>query len=141
MVPSPIVDAAAVLQDLLEVSGQIEGAILLERDGAALACTLDETARADALEAATRGLIEAAADAPGGRAQPLVQLQVVLGDGCAFVVQDEQRVAACVTGAKATPGLVFYDLKTALRRYAGDDDTPSPRPWTGGDDAEGGDTT
>ena len=141
MVRSATVDVADLLKDLLEVSGQIEAAILLQREGTVLSCTIDDDGRATDLEAATRGLIEAAGEAPGGRSESLVQLQVLIGDGCVFVVQDEDRIAGCVTGMNATPGLVFYDLKTVLRRYAGDDATPSPQAWTGAEEPSSGEAS
>ncbi len=121
-----------MLKDLLEVSGQVESAAVLDRDGAMVATTLDDAARGEALAASLHGLVGAAEEAPGARAQPLVQLQVSLTDGSVFVVRDDERLAGCVTGAQPTPGLVFYDLKTGLRRLAGEEVTVTPQAWEGG---------
>ena len=127
----PAVDAAQVLKDLLDVSGQVDSAAVLDGDGAAIATTLDDVARGDALVAALHGVLGAAEEAPGARAQPLVQLQVSLDDGSVFVARDDDRIVGCVTGAQPTPGLVFYDLKTCLRRLAGEEVTILPEAWEG----------
>jgi hypothetical protein len=47
-------------------------------------------------------------------------------EGSVFVVRDEVRLAAAVTGADPTSGLVFYDLKTCLR-LVGEDRPPDPK--------------
>lgn len=124
-------DPAAALADLTEVSGQVEHAIMLGHDGTVLASTLPEADRAQGVARLVRDLLAEAQAAPGSGREPLVQLQVALPDGCVFVAQDEHRIAAAVTVPFPTPGLVFYDLKNALRQVAGEAAAPSPRPWEG----------
>jgi hypothetical protein len=43
-----------------------------------------------------------------------------------FVVRDEERLIAATTGPGPTAGLVFYDLKSALRSLA--EPPPKPKP-------------
>ncbi|MCY4087505.1 MAG: roadblock/LC7 domain-containing protein [Actinomycetia bacterium] len=124
-------EADQILKDLLQVSSQVESAAVLDRDGEVIRTTLDDPVRGDALGAALHGLVGAAEEAPGARAQRLVQLQVSLREGSVFVVRDEERIAGCLTGADPTPGLVFYDLKTCLRRLAGEEVTVTPQAWEG----------
>ena len=80
--------AAAALADLVEISSQIEAAVLLGADGSVMASTLD---------------------------------------GSVFVVRDGERLIAAITGPEPTVGLVFYDLKAALRQSAEVPDAPKPR--------------
>lgn len=124
-------EADQILKDLLQVSSQVESAAVLDRDGEVIRTTLGDPVRGDALGAALHGLVGAAEEAPGARAQRLVQLQVFLREGSVFVVRDEERIAGCLTGADPTPGLVFYDLKTCLRRLAGEEVIVTPQAWEG----------
>ena len=48
-------------------------------------------------------------------ASDLTQLEVATGDGSVFVVRDGATFIAATTGGNPTVGLVFYDLKSALR--------------------------
>ena len=52
-------------------------------------------------------------------------MEVATGDGSVFVVVDGKRRLAATTAAAPTVGLVFYDLKSALRAIG---QTPSPTP-------------
>jgi len=52
------------------------------------------------------------------RDQELVQLDAALSGGSVFVVRDEERLIAATTTPGPTAGLVFYDLKSALRSFA-----------------------
>ena len=45
----------------------------------------------------------------------LTQLEVATGEGSVFVVRTGKTVIAATTGNNPTAGLVFYDLKSALR--------------------------
>ena len=45
----------------------------------------------------------------------LTQLEVATGEGSVFVVRSGKTVIAATTGSNPTAGLVFYDLKSALR--------------------------
>lgn len=120
-------DAVAALNDLTEISSQIEAAVLLAPDGTMLASTLSDAA-ADRLAGAVRSVVE---DAAGLSAGPgLVQLEAATDDGSLFVVRDGERVAAAVTRPEPTAGLVFFDLKSCLRAVAAEhgDGKPRPRP-------------
>jgi hypothetical protein len=105
------VDAAKALADLVEISSQIESAVLADGDGTVLASTFAEEARADAIAKEARELLRAAAGPPGDPSQ----VEVAFHEGCVFVVADGERLVAAVTGREPTAGLVFYDLKTCLR--------------------------
>jgi 3-hydroxyisobutyrate dehydrogenase-like beta-hydroxyacid dehydrogenase len=72
------------------------------------------------IAAAARDLLERAeriADDHGREA--VAQVQVQTETGAVFLVADERRLAVATTGAGATAGLVFYDLKSLLREIAG----------------------
>lgn len=122
-------DAAQALKDLIEVSSQIEAAVLLAADGAVLASTLAEGESTERLAQAGRELVEAAEQAPRSAGEgPLVQLQVALVDGSVFVVREEERAAVGVTTPEPTAGLVFFDLKSCLRAAAAEEGDGRPRP-------------
>ena len=58
---------------------------------------------------------------------PLQQLEAATLDGSVFVVRDEARLIAAITGPEPTVGLVFYDLKTALRQSVSAAEASKPR--------------
>jgi predicted regulator of Ras-like GTPase activity (Roadblock/LC7/MglB family) len=108
------VDAKQALADLAEISSQIEAAVVFDDKGKVVGSTLGDSARADALvEGAGRLLAAADEVKPGG--SDLTQLEVATGNGSVFVVRDGQTSIAATTGGNPTVGLVFYDLKSALR--------------------------
>ncbi|HTS73149.1 MAG TPA: roadblock/LC7 domain-containing protein [Gaiellaceae bacterium] len=104
------------LRELTEISTQIEAAVVLDREGAVVASTLDDE-RAGRLAAAALELLGAAEE----QGESLVQLDVVLRDGVVFVVADGDRVITATTGPEPTAGLVFYDLKSCLRALGGEE--------------------
>jgi predicted regulator of Ras-like GTPase activity (Roadblock/LC7/MglB family) len=108
------VDPAQALADLTEISSQIEAAVLADANGAVLASTL-ATEKGERLARAAFGLVEAAETTSGPTKERLVQIEAATPEGSFFVVRDEARLAAAVTGPDPTSGLVFYDLKTCLR--------------------------
>jgi predicted regulator of Ras-like GTPase activity (Roadblock/LC7/MglB family) len=110
----PPVDAAKALADLVEISSQIESAVLANGDGSVLASTLASDERSQAIAGEARELLQGASGMAG---QP-TQVQVAFQEGCVFVVADGERLVAAVTGRDPTAGLVFYDLKTCLRLAA-----------------------
>ena len=114
------VNAAQALADLVEISSQIESAVLAGADGTVLGTTLAEPARAEAIAAEARALLEGAA----GPAGTPSQVEVSFTEGCVFVVTDGERLVAAVTGRDPTAGLVFYDLKTCLRLSAEQERAP-----------------
>jgi predicted regulator of Ras-like GTPase activity (Roadblock/LC7/MglB family) len=105
------VDAAQALADLVEISSQIEFAVLADRDGMVLASTVGDDARAGSIAEEARELLREAA----GPAGDPTQVEVAFHEGCVFVVTNGERLVAAVTGRDPTSGLVFYDLKTCLR--------------------------
>lgn len=107
-------DAPQALADLVEISAQIESAVLARADGTVLASTLADEARAGAVAREALALLEAAR----GPAGDPTQVEAALPDASFFVVRDEERLVAAVTGRDPTAGLVFYDLKTCLRMAA-----------------------
>jgi predicted regulator of Ras-like GTPase activity (Roadblock/LC7/MglB family) len=118
----PAVDAAQALADLVEISAQIEAAVLAETDGTVLASTLADEERAQAVAGDAVELLQTAA---GGAGEP-VQLEAAVPEGSVFVVRDDKRLVAAVTGREPTAGLVLYDLKTCLR-LAGEDARPAKK--------------
>jgi predicted regulator of Ras-like GTPase activity (Roadblock/LC7/MglB family) len=107
----PAVDAAQALADLVEISSQIESAVLAGADGTVLASTLADDERAGAI---ARDGLELLSGVPG---EP-TQVHASLAEGSVFAVRDEERVVVAVTGRDPTAGLVLYDLKTCLRLAA-----------------------
>ncbi len=133
VVACPPMEAARALADLIEISTQIECAVLVDEGGTVVASTVADPARAGAMAGAARELLGSAERAMGGEdaREPLVQLQAATPEGCVFVVQDGGRVVAAVTVAEPTSGLVFYDLKTCLRHVAGEELAPKPKARAG----------
>ena len=124
-------DPAQALADLTEISSQIRAAVLLDGDGKLLASTL-EGERAERLAEAARALLAAADE----ERQGLVQLEAATLEGSVFAARDDGHAIAATTTAEPTVGLVFYDLKSALRAVAGDRaKAPKPRPRKRRDDA------
>jgi predicted regulator of Ras-like GTPase activity (Roadblock/LC7/MglB family) len=134
----PAVDAAQSLADLVEISAQIEAAVLAQADGTVLASTLADEERAQAV---ARDAVELLQTAAGGAGEPM-QLEAAVPEGSVFVVRDAKRLVAAVTGRDPTVGLVLYDLKTCLR-LAGEDARPAKKAASRArkkkDDAESGD--
>ena len=118
--------AADALAHLTEISTQIETAVVLDREGKVLAATVDDE-RADRI---ARAALELFRQADAQREQELVQLDAALASGSVFVVRDEERLIAATTGPVPTAGLVFYDLKSALRSFAEPKPKPKPKPKT-----------
>jgi predicted regulator of Ras-like GTPase activity (Roadblock/LC7/MglB family) len=106
-------DAAQALADLTEISSQIEAAVLFDEAGAVLGSTLANDEAAQGVARAAGQLLERAG---GFRSEgSITQLEASTADGSVFVVRDEARRIAATTGPAPTVGLVFYDLKSALR--------------------------
>jgi predicted regulator of Ras-like GTPase activity (Roadblock/LC7/MglB family) len=108
-------EAARALADLVEISPQIEAAAVVAGDGEMAGSVGVPDARAGLLARAVRELVDgAAAFRSAGR---VTQLHASLTDGDVFAVAGtDERTIVAVTGERATPGLVFYDLKQCLGR-------------------------
>lgn len=104
-------DAQQALADLTEISSQIEAAVVFDDAGKVAGSTLSEGG--ELAQAAKRLL--AAAEEVGTGESALTQLEVATGEGSVFVVRDGTMLIAATTGGNPTAGLVFYDLKSALR--------------------------
>jgi predicted regulator of Ras-like GTPase activity (Roadblock/LC7/MglB family) len=120
-------DPAAALDDLLEVSSQIESAVLVGADGSVTGSTFPDEQRASRLADLAKRLFDAAEEGErGGPApRPLSQLEAATLEGSVFVVRDGERLIAAATGPEPTVGLVFYDLKTCLRQTGKDEGEPA----------------
>jgi predicted regulator of Ras-like GTPase activity (Roadblock/LC7/MglB family) len=105
--------------DLLEVSSQVENAIVVEED-AVVASTMSDQSRAEELAAAVRRLVGTAEETHAG----LTQLQVALPEGNVFLVREGKRLVAATTAPDPPSGLVFYDLRTCLSAL---DERPAAR--------------
>src|SRR5438067_10808108 len=112
------VDAAQALADLTEISSQIVQAAIVDPDGAVLASTFGDDDRAKRFAAGVARLVDEADALRGGHGLAgLAQLEAATLDGSVFVVRgpDAGGYIAAVTRPEPTVGLVFYDLKHALR--------------------------
>ena len=113
LLASKAMDAAQALADLTEISSQIEAAVLFDEGGAVLGSTLANDEAAQGVARAAGQLLERAR---GFRSEgSITQLEASTAGGSVFVVRDEARRIAATTGPGPTVGLVFYDLKSALR--------------------------
>ena len=117
-------DAQQAVADLTGISSQIEAAVVFDEEGKVAAATLDDSARADDLAGTAQQLLAAAESFKTGESK-LTQLEVATREGSVFVVRDGdgKTCIAATTGSNPTVGLVFYDLKSALRNV-----TPKPKP-------------
>jgi predicted regulator of Ras-like GTPase activity (Roadblock/LC7/MglB family) len=121
-------DAAQALADLTEISSQIESAVLFDEQGKVLGSTLTDDGAANALAQAASELLDGAAAFRSSDAG-VTQLEASTHEGSVFVVRDGSRRIAATTGPSPTVGLVFYDLKSALRGTEGAPPAkPKPRP-------------
>jgi predicted regulator of Ras-like GTPase activity (Roadblock/LC7/MglB family) len=104
--------AQTALAELTEISAQIEAAVLFDRKGSVSASTLDEESAAR-LAMSAQALLEAAEEVREGE---LTQLEAATAEGSLFVVRQGNRLIAAICGPDPTAGLVFYDLKSSLRK-------------------------
>ena|SRR2546423_9498133 len=104
-------DAQQALADLTEISSQIRAAVVFDDKGKVAGSTGGD---GDALARAASELLATAEELKTGDS-PLTQLEVATGDGSVFLVREGKTCIAATTGSDPTVGLVFYDLKSALR--------------------------
>jgi predicted regulator of Ras-like GTPase activity (Roadblock/LC7/MglB family) len=110
-------DAAAALADLVEISPQIEAAAMVAGDGELAGSVGIPEVRADVLARAVRELLGGAAAFRSDQGR-VTQLRAELADGDVFAVAADDRSIVAVARRRATPGLVFYDLKRCLAAVA-----------------------
>jgi len=115
-------DAQQALADLTEISSQIEAAVVFDDKGKVVGSTL---ADGNGFAQAAADLLAAAEELKGS--SPLTQLEIATGDGSVFVVREGKTTIAATTPPAPTVGLVFYDLKSALRSVNA---RPKPKPRT-----------
>ena len=114
-------DAAQALADLTEISSQVMHVAVIDGEGAVLATTIADSARAERFVEGVSTLLEEADRLRQARGLPsLSQLEAATLEGSVFVVRREEsvgatRVIAATTRPDPTVGLVFYDLKHCLR--------------------------
>lgn len=116
-----IMNAEQALKDLIEVSPQIDAAVITARGGSVHASSFGgDDERASELGGLSEKILAEAERARTelGR-EPVVQCEIATGQAHVFVVADATHVVTAVTGNDPTVGLVFYDLKTALRALRG----------------------
>ena len=112
-------DAAQALAELVELSSQVERAVVLRADGSVLAATPEDDAAAPTL---ARTALDVLATAFELRTTPqeVTRVEVELEEGALFVLREGGRTIAAVTGPQPTAGLVAYDLRTCLERIEPD---------------------
>ena len=108
------------LRYLLELSTDIRGALLLDRDGAVLASaghlgTADVAAAGRRVAAAMQRLSANGDTANGRPRRDSVEIDVFAGDGALFLLAEADLVMTCVTNRTVHPGLIFYDMHAVLR--------------------------
>ena len=107
-------DAQQALADLTEISSQIRAAVVFDDKGKVAGSTVGGAQAADEFAHAAGQLLAAADEVKPGES-PLTQLEVATNEGSVFVVREGKTCIAATTGSNPTVGLVFYDLKSALR--------------------------
>src|SRR5262245_5824592 len=112
-------DAQQALADLTEISSQIEAAVVFDDKGKVVGSTLSD---GEPFAKAAADLVAAADELKTGDSA-LTQLEIATGTGSVFVVREGKTTIAATTAPEPTVGLVFYDLKSALRNVK-----PTPRP-------------
>jgi hypothetical protein len=104
---------------LLELSTDIRGALLLDRDGEVLAWagnlpTGDLPSVARRLADAARGLSQNGRPGQGG-AHAVIEIDVLSSGGGMFLLGEDDVMMACTTNRNVHPGLIFYDMHAVLR--------------------------
>ena len=112
-------DAAQALAELVELSSQVERAVVLRADGSVLAATPAGDAAAATLARAALDVLATAFELRSAP-QEVTRVEVELEEGALFVLRDGGRTIAAVTGPQPTAGLVAYDLRTCLERIEPD---------------------
>jgi predicted regulator of Ras-like GTPase activity (Roadblock/LC7/MglB family) len=107
-------EESPALAELLEISSQVEAAVLFDAQGKVVASTLRDD-RAEWVASGARALLEEAVKATEG---DITQLEAATAEGSLFVVREGDSLIAATTSSEPTAGLVFYDLKSCLRRAA-----------------------
>ena len=120
-------EPARALADLVEISPQIESALVVAADDEIVGSIGIPEGREAILARTLRDLLSGAASFRS-EDRRVTQLHATLGDGELFAVTGaDDRTIVAVAGDRATPGLVFYDLKRCLAALAEPPAKPKPR--------------
>lgn len=109
--------AEKALTQLRDISSQVRAAVLFDTEGKVLASTLPDE-QGERLASAAKLLLEQAEVVRGDADAKLTQLEAAMPEGSVFVVREGDQVLAATTGPEPTGGLVFYDLRVAVRATA-----------------------
>lgn len=110
-------ESGRALADLVEISPQIEAAVVVSGDGELAGSVGVPEPRAGLLARAARELLDGAAAFRRDQSR-VTQLHAELAGGDVFAVAADERAIVAVAREWATPGLVFYDLKRCLAAVA-----------------------
>jgi hypothetical protein len=119
------VDPGQALDELKQISAQVQDAVIFDESGGVVASTLADE-RAPAMAQAAHRLLERAA-ASVERGDQIVQLEAALPEGSVVVAREGSTAVAATTIPDPTVGLVFYDLRTCLRALGEGEEQPKPR--------------
>jgi hypothetical protein len=110
---SPMAAVPAAFSDLMEISSQIETAIVLDETSIVVS-SIAEQSRSEEFAAAVRRLVQTAEQTRAG----VKQIEVALPEGNLFVVQEGTQLIAAATTSDPPSGLVLYDLRACLSGLA-----------------------
>jgi hypothetical protein len=100
------------LRYLLELSVDIHAAALIDRAGSVIASAPDSFGkRASGL---SRELAREAREMSPSTGT-VVEIDVSVEDGAAFVICGQEQSMVCVTGRSVLPGLIFHDMHAVLK--------------------------
>jgi predicted regulator of Ras-like GTPase activity (Roadblock/LC7/MglB family) len=109
-VPTPALTPALALDYLGELSTDIESVVVLDKDGAVAAASIDDADRRERMcELVTALLDRAAETVPGAD-----QLEVQTAEGSVFAVRGSDWTVGVVAGRKPLASLMFYDLRNVV---------------------------
>ena len=117
-------DPAQALAELMQLSSQVDAAVVLDTDGAILASSPESAG--DRLATCAAELVAAAADI--GAQDVVTRVEVELAEGAVFVIREGERTVVARTGPEPSAGLVVYDLRTCLRSIAEPEPEEKPAP-------------
>jgi hypothetical protein len=103
----------AAFSDLMEISSQVEAAIVFDGDEIVASSLADER-RSEKLADAIRRLVATAEKTRAG----LTQIEVTLPEGHVFAVREAGLLIGATTSPDPPSGLVFYDLRSCLAGLA-----------------------
>lgn len=107
-------DASQALAELIELSSQVERAVVLDSGGVVLGSTEESEGAAQELARAALDALGAAGELHSSSGE-VTGVEVELADGGLFVLREGTRTIAATTGPSPTAGLVAYDLRTCLQ--------------------------